>query len=51
MEDYEMIEAMLNKSEQKRRKALEELQFAIKFAESNGKITTGILKQIEKQLK
>ena len=49
--DEELLEAELAKSEKKRRSALKELQFAIKFAESNGLITKAILQQIEKKLK
>lgn len=48
--DEELLEAELARSEKKRESALEELRFAIKFAESNGKITTAILLQIEKKL-
>jgi len=51
MEDYEMIEAENIKLNKKIKKAIGEIEFAIKFARSNGMITEDILQDIKRRLK
>jgi len=51
MEDYEMIEAENTKLNKKIKKAIGELDFAIKFVKAKGLITEGILEDIKRRLK
>ena len=48
--DSEAIEGELSRLTKKKNSALKEIDFAIKFAESNGVITANILKGIRKRL-
>jgi len=48
--DEEAIEGELNRALAKKREALKEIDFAIKFAESSGMLTVDILKGIRKIL-
>jgi hypothetical protein len=49
--DEELIKAELKLSESKRKLGISEIEFAIKFAKSNGLITEGILQGILEKLK
>ena len=51
MEDYEMIEAENIKLNKKIKKAINELDFALKFARCKGLITEDILEGIKRHLK